>query len=225
MFIKVLSTGSVGNAYVLEDNGKLFLLDAGIPIADIKRGINYKVADLVGFMITHCHLDHAKSEQKLKNMGIKCFAPYHDENPIQIFKVDGFALKSFPLEHDGTPNCGCYIRTPSGEKIIYATDFEYIGHRFTKLRINHFLIECNHMDDVSEEDNEGKYFHVLKGHSSISVVKEFLRVNQTDALKNVILCHLSSDNADPDEMVRQVQEVVGSSVRVFVARKGVSITL
>lgn len=225
MFIKVLSTGSVGNAYVLEENGKLFLLDAGIPIADIKRGINYKVADLVGCMITHCHLDHAKSEQKLKNMGIKCFAPYHDESPIQTFKADGFILKSFPLEHDGTPNCGCCIRTPSGEKVIYATDFEYIGHRFTKLRINHFLIECNHMDDIEEEGNEGKFAHTVRGHSSLSVVKEFLRVNQTDELKTVILCHLSADNANPDVMKSEVQTVVGDSVNVYIATKGLEVEL
>ena len=223
--MKVLSTGSVGNAYVLEENGKLFLLDAGIPIADIKRGINYKVADLVGCMITHCHLDHAKSEQKLKNMGIKCFTPYHDESPIQTFKADGFILKSFPLEHDGTPNCGCCIRTPSGEKVIYATDFEYIGHRFTKLRINHFLIECNHMDDIEDYGNEGKIYHVLRGHSSISTICEFLRVNQTDELKTVILCHLSETNADEPEMLRQVQAVVGDNVKTYIAKKGVEIEL
>lgn len=223
--LTTLSTGSKGNCYVLEENGQLVLLDLGISLPEIKRGIKFRVSDVALSFVSHGHKDHSMSETKVKNMGIKCFAPYHDENQIQTFKADGFALKSFPLEHDGTPNCGCYIRTPSGEKIIYATDFEYIGHRFTKLRINHFLIECNHMDDIAEDDNEGKYSHVLRGHSAVSTVCEFLRVNQTEELKTVILCHLSAENADPDEMVRQVQEAVGENVTVTIAKKSLQVNL
>lgn len=135
-------------------------------------------------------------------------------------------MKSFPLYHgEGVNNCGVFIRSPEGHKMIYATDFQRIDYRFDRLGINTFLIECNHDDEINKDENEGKWEHSIRDHSSVSVVCEFLRVNQTEELKTVILCHLSSDNADPDEMVRQVQEVVGSSVRVFVARKGVSITL
>lgn len=56
-------------------------------------------------------------------------------------------------------------------------------------------------------------------------MKEFLRVNQTDELRNVILCHLSADNADQEEMLRQVQTVVGDSVNVYIANKGLEVEL
>lgn len=56
MNMKILATGSSGNAYVLEENNKLFLLDAGISLAEIKKGIKYKVSDLVATFVSHVHL-------------------------------------------------------------------------------------------------------------------------------------------------------------------------
>ena len=156
-------------------------------------------------------------------MGIHVFEPYKGGN--QTFKKDGWYLKAFPVEHDGIENRGVFIMSPSGQKIVYCSDFEYIGHRFTKLGVNHFLIECNHDDVVDKEANIGKYEHVLKGHSSISTVCEFLRVNKSDQLKNVILCHLSDDNADAKDMVYRVKEVVGENVNVYTAGSGVTFIL
>lgn len=135
-------------------------------------------------------------------------------------------MKSFPLYHgEGVSNCGVFIKSPEGRKMIYATDFQRIDYKFDKLGINTFLVECNHMDDIAEDDNEGRYSHVLSDHSSISTVCEFLRVNQTEELKNVIICHLSSDNADEGEMRNQVKKVVGNKVNVFIAKKGLEVEL
>lgn len=156
-------------------------------------------------------------------MGIQVFEPY--KGGSQSFKADGWQIKAFELPHDDVENRGIYLKSPSGHRILYMTDFSFCKYTFTKLKVQTILIECNHMDDIAKDDNEGKYSHVLRGHSSLSVVKEFLRVNQTDELRNVILCHLSADNADPDEMLRQVQTVVGDSVNVHIAKKGVEINL
>ena len=42
MKIKCLGSGSSGNCYLLTaDNGETLLLDAGLPIMDIKRGLNW----------------------------------------------------------------------------------------------------------------------------------------------------------------------------------------
>lgn len=56
MNMKTLSTGSCGNCYVLEENGKLFLLDLGISLQDIKKGIKYRVSDIVASFVSHVHL-------------------------------------------------------------------------------------------------------------------------------------------------------------------------
>lgn len=57
MLLGVNATGSTGNSYFIKtDNGEILLLDAGIPIADIKCGINFEVGSVVGCIVTHKHL-------------------------------------------------------------------------------------------------------------------------------------------------------------------------
>lgn len=57
MLISVLATGSKGNCTVLENkDGELLLLDAGIDIKQIKQGVNFRVGDIAGCLITHRHL-------------------------------------------------------------------------------------------------------------------------------------------------------------------------
>lgn len=221
--LKVGGSGSSGNCYCIADGEKVFLLDAGIPLPDIKRLIDWKVWEVSGCFVSHFHLDHSKSANKLRNMGIQLFEPYKGGNTK--FSKDGWKLNAFELPHNDVANMGVAIISPSGHRLLYMTDFSYSKYTFTKMKLQTILIECNHMDDVAEEDNEGKFYHVLRGHSSLSVVKEFLRVNQTEELKTVILCHLSSENADESEMLKQVQEVVGEKVKVVIAKKHLSIDL
>lgn len=116
------------------------------------------------------------------------------------------------------PNFG-YLIQSGDEKLLYMTDWEYCSYIFKRQRINYMVLECNHMDNLMDSSS-ANYIHALKGHSSLSVVKSFAEVNKTPDLRNIILCHLSSENADPDRMKREVQEVVGKWVTVDVAEKG-----
>ena len=116
------------------------------------------------------------------------------------------------------PNFGYLIKN-SDEVLLYATDFEYIPYTFKNQRINYMLLECNHMDDLMDSSS-ANYVHALKGHSSLSVVKDFAQVNKTPDLRNIILCHLSSENADPETMQKEVQSVAGKWVSVDVAHAG-----
>ena len=121
------------------------------------------------------------------------------------------------------PNFGYLIKN-SDEVLLYATDFEYIPYTFKSQRINYMVLECNHMDDSLERDS-AKYEHVLKGHSSVSTVRDIILTNKTPDLRNVILCHLSSENADPETMQKEVQSVAGKWCNVAVAKKDMIIPL
>ena len=61
MEIKVLASGSSGNAYRISDGETALLLDAGIPIRVIKEALNFQVRNLDGCLITHEHGDHIKN--------------------------------------------------------------------------------------------------------------------------------------------------------------------
>ena len=121
------------------------------------------------------------------------------------------------------PNFG-YLIQCGDEKLLYMTDWEYCSYIFKRQRINYMVLECNHMDNLMDSSS-ANYIHALKGHSSLSVVKDFVEVNKTPDLRNIILCHLSSENADPETMQKEVQSVAGKWVRVDVARAGFEVEL
>ena len=121
------------------------------------------------------------------------------------------------------PNFGYLIKSVD-ETLLYATDFEYIPYTFNNQRINYMLLECNHMDDLMDSGS-ANYVHALKGHSSVSTVRDIILANKTPDLRNVILCHLSSENADPETMQKEVQSVAGKWVSVAVAKADMTVEL
>lgn len=250
MFLQVIDTGSqAGNSYALiSDSGEIILMDAGCRYKDILKAIDYRISDISGALLTHEHQDHIKSFRDFMRAGVQCYGC--DELAEYIETVYGEKIKGLSekrQEHIGSfdvtpfylphttksketgqiipcPNFGYLVEHEEMGKLIYATDFEYLPFRFSSLRVQHWLIECNHMDDLVDRDS-GKYAHVLQGHSSLSTVKEIIRVNKTPDIRNVVLCHLSVDNADPEVMQKEIQEIAGKWVCVETAYAGMKIPL
>lgn len=54
--LKTIGSGSSGNSYILSHNDESLVLDAGLPIAEIKRGLDWKIGGIQGVLITHAHL-------------------------------------------------------------------------------------------------------------------------------------------------------------------------
>lgn len=93
MRLKCLGSSSAGNCYLLtSDSGETLILDCGIPIKEIKKGLNWNIKDVVGVLCTHKHLDHSKSLNDFQAMGIPIFAPYLG-NGCKSANMGGFAVK------------------------------------------------------------------------------------------------------------------------------------
>lgn len=223
MTFKCLSSGSIGNCYLLECNNEILILDCGISIKDIRIGLNFDLSKVVGCVVTHSHKDHSKSVDDLKCMGIDVWQPYLDEKKIQRRYFGGFSITSFDVPHDDTDCCGFLIECQNGGKLLYATDFEFIKYSFKKMRVQHLLIECNYQKEYVNEEAENKS-HILRGHAELRTTLNIVRDN-SDSLKTVILCHLSQNNANPTECVAEVQKIVNPTVYVDYARKNFEIEL
>lgn len=226
MFVRCIGTGSSGNSYALYDNeNEILLLDLGVSEKVIKKAIDFRISDVVGAAVSHGHLDHAKSVKDFENMGIKVFKPY-DETiacPLKI-RCGNFGIQAFKVPHDGVPCYGFYI-TVDGHRILYATDFEYLPCSFKNVRLTDMIVECNHQKELVDK-GQAKYPHQIKGHCSLdTLIEKVIKENMTNALRTVILCHLSQDSANPEECLAEVQKVVGDGVSVVVARKGLEIEL
>lgn len=138
--------------------------------------------------------------------------------------ISSFQVTPFYVPHDKTPNFAFLIKHEECGTLLYATDFSYLPFTFKNLRINHFLIECNHLDDAPDHDSF-KYEHSIRGHSSLSTVKEIIRVNKTASLRTVTLCHLSEGWGNPEVMQKEIQEATGDDVLVQIARPGLEVNL
>ena len=223
MKIKSIGTGSSGNAYILTtSDGKHLLLDAGLPIQEIKIGLNFDIGNLEGCVISHKHNDHSKSASKLENMGIRVFRPYNIEQDILKTQIGSFAITSFPVPHNGTPNRAFIIKA-DGETVLYLTDAEYCEYKLKSENITAMLVECNYQADMIANSDHRE--HLCLGHTELSTCRDFVAQNATDALKTVILIHASESGClNKGNAVKVVQEIVPKA-RVFMATKGLAVEL
>lgn len=184
------------------------------------KGCDYK---------SHPPLDHSKSLNEFKAMGIPVYAPYISQKPMTIgsgaFRIQSFDLTTVDgrwthTNADGT-ECPCYgflITHKEMGKLLYITDTELIKWRFKD--INHILLGVNYDKDLVDTDNP-KANHVFRGHLSIDTACDFVKSNDSDSLQNVIMCHLSSENADKDSFIEKMKNAVNRA-NVDVAEQGKS---
>lgn len=236
MKLKCIATGSTGNCYALTSgSGETLILDCGIPIKEIKKGLNWDITGVVGAICTHQHQDHSKSAADIRNMGIRVFNPALDIF-LDVVHFGDFTIRPFDLttvdgrwthtNADGTP-CPIYgflITHKEMGRMLYITDCEVIKWRFRD--INHILLGVNYDKDLVDTDNP-KANHVFRGHLSIDTACDFVKANDSDSLQNVIMCHLSSENADSDSFIEKMKKVAyGANVDVaernkeWILRKG-----
>lgn len=221
--IKVLSSGSIGNCYLLEHNGRVLMLDCGIPYNKILQGLDFNIEKVDGVIVTHCHNDHLLSARDFEKAGIDVWKPY--EHSITFFKkqIGYFKVTSFPLPHDGVENRGFLIEWDS-KRLLYMTDYEYCQFLFKKYNINYMLIELNYMPELVDVTS-ANFSHKIKGHASSETCYQFIKANVTDNLSAVVLCHLGLGTCNAEKVVADVKDIVPHDVYVDVARQGLIVEL
>lgn len=217
MRLKCLGSSSAGNCYLLtSDSGETLILDCGIPIKEIKKGLDWNVKGIVGVLCTHQHSDHNKSLKDFINMGIPVFAPYLSLESMKMeteFNIRMFDLTTIDgnwthTHADGTP-CpifGFLITHKEMGRMLYITDCELIKWKFRD--INHILLGVNYDKDLIDNEDSAKVNHVYRGHMSIETACDFVKANNSKYLQNVIMCHLSKNNADKDLFIDKMKSTV-----------------
>lgn len=229
--ITALASGSRGNCYRVTDGSTPLLLECGIPYKDIQRGLNFRVSEIAGCLISHEHQDHCKAMRDIIKAGIDC---YMSQGTKKALGVDGHRVKTiearrqleigtwtvlpFETQHDAAEPLGFLMATPDGDKLIYATDTYYIRYRFVGL--THIMVECNYCSDILKANIASGLVPVelknrlLQSHFSLKNVKEFLKANDLSKVREIWLLHLSDDNSDAERFKREIQELTGKMVFV-----------
>lgn len=231
MNIKIIGSGSGGNAYIAGDGKTRLMLDCGLPMAKLQEATGYTISSLDACLITHSHSDHCKAHGDLARMGVDIYAhpdtiaemraQGHRYKAIQHgkqFIVGTFDILPFDLVHDVT-NTGwlCQSRA-TGEKLVYVTDTMYLPYKFNG--ITHWMIECNN-DLNTMEDNvaEGRLDRGLKhriqrSHMNIDTLLGVFEANDMAQAEQIYLLHLSDANSQEAEFLDKVIKATGAQVIV-----------
>lgn len=235
--IKVLSSGSSGNCYIIQAGEEKLLLECGIDHRNILKGLGYSIKGVVGCLITHKHSDHCKSFKWAVENIPKIAAPvevlekYHYKNLHKsiiannkvTFKLGGFTIMPFNCQHTNsdTSNCenlGYLIQHKSIGKILFATDTYYLKYKFKD--VDHILIECNY-SEKSIEVLEPHEQRVFKSHMSLETLKCTLETWDLSNTKTITLIHLSKNNGEPLRFKNEVEKLTG--IPTYIATAGLEI--
>lgn len=239
MQLKVIGSNSLGNCYILEDDNEALILDAGMPIKDVKVALDFNIKKISGVIVTHIHQDHSKYIKDYEKIGIPVFKPWEMDS-IQLKNNSKFKIQAIPMTnldnewvHSNADGSRCLIYGfkivhPNLGALLYITDVYLIKWRFSQ--INHILVEANFdMDKLDEtEENESKKNRDYLSHLSIQETCEFVKTtnDNSEDLQNVILCHLSSNNADSRDFINKIEEVIDTTkTKAYIAKKGLIINL
>lgn len=232
MQIKVLASGSSGNAYIVSDGRTTLLLDAGIPLKAIQVGTNFTVRKIAGAFITHSHQDHSKAAKDLARYGVNiytsrgtieaCGLTGHRLRPVKALQeitVGTFKVLPFDVEHDAPEPLGfLFASTATGEKLLYFTDTYFVRYRFNGL--THIMAECNYTQDGIDRSIAAGYIPVemvprlVKAHMSLEHLLEMLKANDLRQVRQIYLLHLSANNSEEQRMKEEVQRQTGAEVYV-----------
>lgn len=227
-----IASSSRGNAFALEAENEILLLEAGCPIKEVKKAINWQIGKVVGCIATHQHGDHIGRIRDYCKAGIPIYTndetvefieTVYGEKVIGIMEfqrlgIGRFTVQPFYLPHNGVPNFGYLIEHAEMGKLLFMTDMEYCRYDFNHFDINHLLVEANY-DMEFVDRNIPNYEHKLLGHCSIQTACGIIRANKTPELRSVTLCHLGQFS-DANDFLVQAVGAAGVGVAVGIAKAG-----
>lgn len=230
MEIKILGSGSSGNAYKIDDGGAPLLLEAGIRYKELQRGLDFKVSSLAGCLISHSHLDHCKSAKDLIKAGVDVYMPQatkdalgltghrvHVINERSLFNIGLWVVRPFDVRHD-VGALGFLLAHQSGEKICYITDSMYSPYTFTG--VTRWLIEVNYDTETIKQNvaenviDREHYKRVIRSHCSLETAVELLKANDLSKTVEIIAIHLSNENANEERIKTTLQQTTGKPVYI-----------
>ncbi len=228
MELKVLGSSSAGNSYILDNGKEALLIEAGISFKNIKKALDFNLRKVVGCLITHQHNDHAKYIKTIVDSGINTLAlpevwaakGVTGSRSVSIevgkaYVLGNFKVIPFEAAHD-VPCVGYLINHPETGSILFLTDSYMCEYRFNNLK--HILIECNYSDQQlmkAIQDGRTQPFQrerLLTSHLEFHTCKEVLKANDLTNVEEVVLIHLSENNADEQYFVNEIQKMTGKAV-------------
>lgn len=229
--IKSLSSGSKGNCYRITNGSTPLLLECGIPFKEIQKGLDFKVSEIAGCLISHEHQDHCKAVAEIIKAGIETYmslgtieALELEEKGLSGYRINvlkskrhltigTWAVLPFDTQHDSVEPLGFLLSNQDGDKLLYATDTYYLKYRFKGL--THIMLEVNYSLDILKNNVESGMVdpilktRMLRSHMNLENAKKLLKANDLSKVQEIWLLHLSDGNSDEKRFKKEIMELTG----------------
>ena len=219
MNFHLLASGSKGNAFVLEKDGSMILIDCGTTkkyMIESLTALNLNPEMFDSVLITHNHSDHVRQINMFKNHpNIYTPEPLAVSHklavPYEPFKVNQFVILPLPTSHDADTSLG-YVIQDGEHKLVYMTDTGYVktSHLEFMRDADYIILESNHDPDLLMKTSR-PYFVKQRslsdtGHLSNDSAGEVLSQIVTSRTKEIILAHLSEEGNREDLAIHTVSK-------------------
>ena len=233
MRLVILGSSSHGNCYLLEGEKETLILELGVNVALIKQALKFSFSHVAGALVTHEHLDHAKSIEDAMKLGIDVYTSRGtmrtlglnvDHHRLKTIKAGGivtigaFKVMPFKIQHDCAEPLGFVINHPECGNVLFITDSYSVHDTFKN--IHNVIIEANYSHQIIEErvrngvSPEFLRNRIFKSHMSLETTKLTLRANDLSKVQNIVLIHLSDNNSNATQFKSEIEALTGKVVHV-----------
>ena len=232
MRFEALASSSSGNAYVVSDGMTCIMLECGLSMAKLRKLAGFKLSELNGNLVTHEHKDHAKSADKMVEMGVEVFMSQGTADALELegvtvvedmeqFSVGTLDVVPFATFHDAREPLGFLIKSRvDGDVLVFATDTVNLRYKFPGLNI--LAIEANYDKDIlarCERMPEKVRYRITKSHMEIDTLCDYLRTLDLTQCREIHLLHLSDATSHEGHFINKVARVVPPWVDVTACKK------
>jgi len=243
MKLTVLASGSAGNGYLFEARHSALLVECGVRPEAMMRQTAVPLSRIAGALVTHEHRDHAGYAGRYAALGIPIYASrgtiealplmngtVRTLRTMEVQYIDDWKVMPFDTRHDAAEPLGFIIEHPEAGRILFMTDTAFCPYDFRALGLDHIMVEANYDDTILDENvangevDAARAARTRRDHMSLRSACELIRADNTAELKNVILIHLSSQNADAAKFARMAEETA-LFAKIAVAKAGLTIDL
>jgi len=220
IFVQSLGSGSSGNAFLIQRGDRTLMLDCGVGIRTVTKGLanlGSSLASLDGILITHEHIDHVRTLPRMvghdipiiATAGTAGMADVPDDQRMEILpdrplQVAGFTIWALGVSHDAVQPCG-YLIEMAETRVTVLTDLgAWQDHLVEPIAASDLIVlEANHDEEMLRR---GPYPAHLKrrvasdrGHLSNRASGAALAglATASQAEPAVWLAHLSATNNRP----------------------------
>lgn len=220
MRVVSLASGSKGNAYCVEAQGRVLLIDCGLHCRELEarmRAAGLAPAQIIAAAFTHNHDDHVKGlpvfhrhhpqVELLANlmtadaiagqlgMDALAFSPFENG---QAFDVGPFCVRAFAIPHD-VPDPVGYLVSADGQTYFHCTDcgtpLDSVGVKLAEA--DFATLESNHdpvmLHDSPRAESLKRRIRGPRGHLSNDEAADLVRRFASPRLRRLALAHLSGE--------------------------------